>query len=106
MVHLKEKQEKNIGMKGNRMSKTKPKKPTMNELRYVIDNLIKDLYNINTTAQTCIQTLYHYIEYKEDHEGFTEYTKKISEDIKEKNDEKLKVKDSPTATQDTKDKGV
>lgn len=105
-AHSKENLEINTGAKGNRVTKTKPKKPTIRELRNVIDNLIRDLYTINATAQTSLQTLYYYIEYKKDHDGFTAYTKKKSEEIKEKNSEKLKVKDSPNATQDTEDKGV
>ena len=88
------------------MAKTKPKKPTMNELRHVIDNIIKDMFNINATSQTAMQTLYYYIDYKGDKEGFTEYVKKKSEEIKESNNEKLKDEDSTTTTQDTKDKSM
>ena len=88
------------------MAKTKPKKPTMNELRYVIDNIIKDMFNINATSQTAMQTLYYYIDYKGDKEGFTAYVKKKSEEIKESNNEKLKDEDSTTTTQDTKDKSM
>tara|TARA_R100000742_G_C4204404_1_gene32579 strand:+ start:307 stop:534 length:228 start_codon:yes stop_codon:yes gene_type:complete len=66
------------------MTKTKPKKPTLNEVRQVMDNLIHDLTIVNNKVDTVSLILNDYVLFKDDVDGYTKFLK----DRKEKADAK------------------
>ena len=66
------------------MTKKKPKKPTLNEVKQVAENLIHDLQIVNSKVDSVAMILNSYVEYKKDEKKFISYLKKQ----KEKNDAK------------------
>ena len=66
------------------MTKKKPKKPTLNEVKQVAENLIHDLRIVNNKVDSIAMILNSYVEYKKDEKKFISYLKKQ----KEKNDAK------------------
>jgi len=61
------------------MTKKKPKKPTLNEVKQVAENLIHDLTIVNNKVDTISLILNDYVLYKEDVDGFTSFIKKKKE---------------------------
>ena len=66
------------------MTKKKPKKPTLNEVKQVVENLIHDLTLVNNKVDSIAMVVNEYVEWKEDDKNFLEYLKKKQE----KNDDK------------------
>jgi len=75
------------------MTKKKQKKPTLNEVKQVVENLIHDLTIINNKVDAIALILNDYVVFKEDTDAFTDFVKKK----KEKADDK-----QGTANKDTK----
>ena len=61
------------------MAKTKPKKPTLNEVKQVVENLIHDLTIVNNKVDTVSLILNDYVLFKDDVDGFTEFLKERKE---------------------------
>lgn len=57
------------------MAKKKPKKPTLNEVKQVVENLIHDLNLVNTKVDSLAMVFQNYIEYKKDDKDFLEHLK-------------------------------
>ena len=66
------------------MTKKKPKKPTLNEVRKVAENLIHDLTIVNNKVDSLAIVLNGYVEYKKDEDKFLEYLKKKQEKASDK----------------------
>ena len=64
------------------MAKKKPKKPTLNEVKEVVENLIHDMNLVNHKVDSVAMVFNSYVEYKKDEKKFIEHLKKL----KEKND--------------------
>tara|TARA_R100000808_G_scaffold24947_1_gene59736 strand:+ start:1589 stop:1873 length:285 start_codon:yes stop_codon:yes gene_type:complete len=60
------------------------KKPTMNEMKNVVTNLIMHVNTIDKHLQKMDTAVFNYIKFKGDEEGYIEYMTKIT---KEKSDE-------------------
>ena len=71
------------------MTKKKPKKPTLNEVKQVAENLIHDLQIVNNKIDSLAMVLNSYVEYKKDEKKFMSYLKKQ----KEKNDAEQRTAD-------------
>ena len=61
------------------MAKKKPKKPTLNEVKQVVENLIHDLNLVNTKVDSLAMVFQNYIEYKKDDKDFLEHLKTTKE---------------------------
>ena len=61
------------------MTKRKPKKPTLNEVKQVAENLIHDLQIVNNKVDSIAMILNNYVEYKKDDKKFVTYLKKQKE---------------------------
>ena len=61
------------------MTKKKPKKPTLNEVKQVAENLIHDLQIVNNKVDSIAMILNNYVEYKKDDKKFVTYLKKQKE---------------------------
>ena len=61
------------------MTKKKPKKPTLNEVKQVAENLIHDLKIVNSKVDSVAMILNSYVEYKKDDKKFVSYLKKKKE---------------------------
>ena len=61
------------------MTKKKPKKPTLNEVKQVAENLIHDLQIVNSKVDSVAMILNNYVEYKKDDKKFVTYLKKQKE---------------------------
>ena len=61
------------------MTKQKPKKPTLNEVKQVVENLIHDLTIVNNKVDTVSLILNDYVLFKDDVDGFTEFLKERKE---------------------------
>ena len=61
------------------MTKKKPKKPTLNEVKQVAENLIHDLRIVNNKVDSIAMILNSYVEYKKDDKKFVTYLKKQKE---------------------------
>lgn len=61
------------------MTKRKPKKPTLNEVKQVAENLIHDLQIVNNKVDSIAMVLNNYVEYKKDDKKFVTYLKKQKE---------------------------
>lgn len=61
------------------MTKKKPKKPTLNEVKQVAENLIHDLQIVNNKVDSIAMVLNNYVEYKKDDKKFVTYLKKQRE---------------------------
>ena len=66
------------------MTKKKPKKPTLNEVKQVAENLIHDLTIVNNKVDSLAVVLNGYVEYKKDDKKFLEYLKKKQEKANDK----------------------
>ena len=71
------------------MAKRKPKKPTLNEIKEVSENLIHDLNLVNNKVDSIAMVFQGYVEYKKDDDKFLEYLKKT----KEKNEAEQRTSD-------------
>ena len=71
------------------MTKKKPKKPTLNQVKQVAENLIHDLRIVNNKVDSVAMILNSYVEYKKDDKKFISYLKKQ----KEKRDAKQRTAD-------------
>ncbi len=58
------------------MTKKKPKKPTLNEVKQVAENLIHDLQIVNNKVDSLAIVVNTYLEYKKDEDDFMKYLKK------------------------------
>ena len=67
------------------MSKKKPKKPTLNEVKQVVENLIHDTTIVNQKVDSIALVVNDYIEYKKDETKFLKYLqkKKEAKDVKQ-----------------------
>lgn len=67
------------------MSKKKPKKPTINEVKQVVENLIHDTTIVNQKVDSIALVVNDYIEYKKDETKFLKYLqkKKEAKDVKQ-----------------------
>ncbi len=67
------------------MTKKKPKKPTLNEVKQVVENLIHDTTIVNQKVDSIALVVNDYIEYKKDETKFLKYLqkKKESKDVKQ-----------------------
>jgi hypothetical protein len=61
------------------MAKKKPKKPTLNEVKGVVENLIHDLTLVNNKVDSLGMVFQSYIEYKKEDDKFLEHLKKVKE---------------------------
>ena len=61
------------------MTKKKPKKPTLNEVKQVAENLIHALQIVNNKVDSIAMILNNYVEYKKDDKKFVTYLKKQKE---------------------------
>lgn len=61
------------------MTKKKQKKPTLNEVKQVVENLIHDLTIVNNKVDTVSLILNDYVLFKDDVDGFTEFLKERKE---------------------------
>ena len=61
------------------MTKKKPKKPTLNEVKQVVENLIHDLQIVNNKVDSIAMVLNDYVEFKKDDKKFVEHLKKKKE---------------------------
>ena len=66
------------------MTKKKQKKPTLNEVKQVAENLIHDLTIVNNKVDSLAVVLNGYVEYKKDDKKFLEYLKKKQEKANDK----------------------
>jgi predicted nucleic-acid-binding protein len=57
------------------MTKKKPKKPTLNEVKQVVENLLHDLQIVNNKVDSLALVVNTYIEYKKDEDDFMKYMK-------------------------------
>lgn len=57
------------------MTKKKPKKPTLNEVKQVAENLLHDLQIVNSKVDSLALVVNTYIEYKKDEDDFMKYMK-------------------------------
>ena len=76
------------------MTKKKQKKPTLNEVKQVVENLIHDLTLVNNKVDSIALILNDYVVFKEDTDSFTDF-------VRDKNKEKADDKQG-TADKDTK----
>ena len=58
------------------MTKKKPKKPTLNEVKKVVENLLHDLQIVNNKVDSLALVVNTYFEYKEDDKEFMDYMQK------------------------------
>ena len=67
------------------MTKKKPKKPTLNEVKQVVENLIHDTTIVNQKVDSIALVVNDYIEYKKDETKFLKYLQKKKEgkDVKQ-----------------------
>ena len=61
------------------MAKRKPKKPTLNEVKEVAENLIHDLNLVNHKVDSVAMIFNNYVEYKKDDKKFIKHLKKMKE---------------------------
>ena len=61
------------------MTKKKPKKPTLNEVKQVAENLIHDRKIVNSKVDSVAMILNDYVKYKKDDKKFVSYLKKQKE---------------------------
>ena len=61
------------------MTKKKQKKPTLNEVKQVVGNLIHDLQTVNNKVDALALVLNGYVEFRDDDKQFLEYLKKKQE---------------------------
>ena len=61
------------------MAKTKPKKPTLNEVKQVAENLIHDLTIVNNKVDSLAMVVNDYVEFKKDDKKFLEHINKKKE---------------------------
>jgi len=66
---------------------SKPKKPTMNEMKNVVNNVIREVGNIYRILKGIDTTLSQYVEFKNDKEVFTKYLEDKLKKAKEENGE-------------------
>ena len=66
------------------MTKKKQKKPTLNEVKQVVGNLIHDLQTVNNKVDALALVLNGYVEYRDDDKKFLEYLKKKQEKANDK----------------------
>ena len=57
------------------MTKKKPKKPTLNEVKQVAENLLHDLQIVNNKVDSLALVVNTYIEYKKDEDDFMKHMK-------------------------------
>ena len=57
------------------MAKKKAKKPTLNEVKQVVENLLHDLQIVNNKVDSLALVVNTYIEYKKDDDDFMKYMK-------------------------------
>ena len=69
------------------MSKQKPKKPTMNEVKTAINNLIRELSYVQQAIMHITNSFNAYLDYKNEREGLTKWLKE-QVDKENKNDNK------------------
>ena len=67
------------------MTKRKPKKPTLNEVRQVVENLIHDLTIVNSKVDSIATVTSSYFEWKNDDKAFLKHlqTKQEKKDDKQ-----------------------
>ena len=58
------------------MTKKKPKKPTLNEVKQEVENLRYDLQIVNNKVDSLAIVVNTYLEYKKDEDDFMKYLKK------------------------------
>ena len=63
------------------MTKKKPKKPTLNEVKQVAENLLHDLQIVNNKVDSLALVVNTYIEYKKDEDDFMKHMKEQWEKI-------------------------
>ena len=61
------------------MTKKKPKKPTLNEVKEVAENLIHDLTLVNHKVDSLGMVFEEYVAYKSDDEAFLKHLKEKKE---------------------------
>ena len=61
------------------MTKKKPKKPTLNEVKQVAENLIHDLQIVNNKVDSLAMVVNDYVEFNKDDTKFLEYINKKKE---------------------------
>ena len=61
------------------MTKKKPKKPTLNEVKQVVENLIHDLQIVNNKIDSLAMVVNDYVEFKKDDKKFLEHINKKKE---------------------------
>ena len=61
------------------MTKKKPKKPTLNEVKQVAENLIHDLQIVNNKVDSLAMVVNDYVEFKKDDKKFLEHINKKKE---------------------------
>ena len=66
---------------------SKPKKPTMNEMKNVVNNVIREVGNIYRILKGIDTTLSQYVEFKNDKEVFTKFLEDKLKKAKEENGE-------------------
>ena len=66
---------------------SKPRKPTMNEMKNVVNGVIREVSNIYRILKGIDTTLSQYVEFKNDKEVFTKYLKDKLKKAKEENGE-------------------
>ena len=66
------------------MTKKKVKKPTLNEVKKVVENLIHDLQIVKNKIDSIAMVLNDYVEYKKDADAFVAHLKKRKEEIDDK----------------------
>ena len=75
------------------MAKNKPNKPTMNQVKIAINNLIYKLNELFKYAESIDSALAEYISFKNDKHKFIEHLKVISKREKETQDDNSNTKD-------------
>ena len=86
------------------MPKQKPKKPTLNEVRQVISNLIHDLNLINQKIDSIAFIVSEYIEYKGDLDNFQKHAEKVRE--QNERNKPIETSDKTDSESDSKTKSV
>ena len=57
------------------MTKKKPKKPTLNEVKQVVENLLHDLTLVNNKVDSIAMVFNEYVVYRETEEDFLKHLK-------------------------------
>ena len=61
------------------MTKKKPKKPTLNEVKQVVENVLHDLNIVNSKVDSLGMVFQNYVEYKKDDKDFLKHLQTMKE---------------------------